>query len=122
MTLWLIPASGSGNRLKLIDRSFRPAFYAYGPELRLKRLAQTLAARAPVACTLTRRTDIWEARELVVLEITAQHPTQFAALAIWAFLGMLNGMGRDRGAALVLDQAILPNTVPDAGRTGAFAF
>ena len=67
MTLWLIPASGSGKRLRLIDRSFRPAFYAYGPEPRLKRLAQALAARAPVACRLTRRTDIWEARELVVL-------------------------------------------------------
>jgi DNA polymerase elongation subunit (family B) len=80
MTLWLIPASGSGSRLKLVDRSFRPSFYAYGPEPRLKHLAQSLAARAPVVCALTRRTDIWEARELVVLEITAQHPTQFLAL------------------------------------------
>jgi DNA polymerase-2 len=80
MTLWLIPASGSGSRLKLTDRSFRPSFYARGPEPRLKRLAQTLAARAPVACRFTRRTDIWEARELLVLEITAQHPTQFSAL------------------------------------------
>jgi hypothetical protein len=30
-------------------------------------------------------------------------------------------MGRDRGAALVLDQAILPATVPDSGRTRVFA-
>ncbi len=30
-------------------------------------------------------------------------------------------MGRDRGAALVLEQAILPATTDDAGRTGAFA-
>ena len=34
---------------------------------------------------------------------------------------MLNGMGRDRGAAPILDQAILPATTNDAGRTGAFA-
>lgn len=84
MTLWLIPASGSGKRLRLIDRSFRPSFYVHGPEPRLQRLAQSLAARAPVTCALTRRTDIWEARELVVLEITAHHPTQFAALARFA--------------------------------------
>lgn len=38
-----------------------------------------------------------------------------------AFLGMLNGMGRDRGAALILEQSILPATTDDAGRTRAFA-
>ena len=43
------------------------------------------------------------------------------ALAIASFFGMLNGMGRDRGAALVLEQAILPGTVSDAGRTRSFA-
>jgi len=43
-------------------------------------------------------------------------------LAAAAFLGMLNGMGRDRGAALVLEQAALPSTTGDAGRTRAFAF
>lgn len=42
-------------------------------------------------------------------------------LGLAAFLGMLNGMGRDRGAALVLEQAMLPATTDDAGRTGAFA-
>ncbi|MCC6763143.1 MAG: MFS transporter [Deltaproteobacteria bacterium] len=47
------------------------------------------------------------------------HP---AALAIAAFLGMANGMGRDRGAALVVEQAILPATTDDAGRTRAFAW
>jgi predicted MFS family arabinose efflux permease len=35
---------------------------------------------------------------------------------------MLNGMGKDRGAALILDQAVLPATVPDARRTIAFAW
>jgi MFS family permease len=44
------------------------------------------------------------------------------ALAAAAFLGMANGMGRDRGAALVLEQAILPATTDDTGRTRAFAW
>lgn len=39
-----------------------------------------------------------------------------------AFVGMVNGMGRDRGAALILDQAILPSTVSDRGRTRVFAW
>lgn len=38
-----------------------------------------------------------------------------------ACLGMVNGMGRDRGAALALEQAVLPSTTPDSGRTRAFA-
>jgi MFS family permease len=45
-----------------------------------------------------------------------------AALAAAAFLGMLNAMGRDRGALLVVEQAILPSTVPPALRTRAFAW
>jgi MFS family permease len=39
-----------------------------------------------------------------------------------AFVGMVNGMGRDRGAALILDVALLPATVAPAGRTRAFAW
>jgi hypothetical protein len=38
-----------------------------------------------------------------------------------ALLGMVNGMGRDRGAALVLEQAILPATARASERTLAFA-
>ena len=34
---------------------------------------------------------------------------------------MVNGMGRDRGAALVLEQGALPATVSDAQRTMTFA-
>jgi MFS family permease len=49
----------------------------------------------------------------------ARHPT---ALALAAFAGMLNGMGRDRGASLVVEQAILPGTAPDRERTSAFAW
>jgi len=42
-------------------------------------------------------------------------------LAAAAFLGMINGMGRDRGASLVLETAILPGTASDAQRTAVFA-
>src|ERR1041384_841120 len=41
------------------------------------------------------------------------HP--FAA-GLAAFLGMVNGMGRDRGAALIPDQGLLPATVGGASR------
>ena len=34
---------------------------------------------------------------------------------------MVNGMGRDRGAALVVEQSVLPATVADSQRTMAFA-
>jgi MFS family permease len=42
-------------------------------------------------------------------------------LGIAAFIGMVNGMGRDRGAALVVEQSLLPSTVPDRERTMTFA-
>jgi MFS family permease len=45
-----------------------------------------------------------------------------AFLAAAAFLGMVNGMGRDRGAALVLEQAILPATATAGDRTRVFAW
>jgi MFS family permease len=38
-----------------------------------------------------------------------------------AFLGMLNGMGRDRGASMILDQVILPATTTNERRTLVFA-
>jgi MFS family permease len=45
----------------------------------------------------------------------------FAACAV-AFAGMVNGMGRDRGASLVLDHAILPSTAEPRERTKVFAW
>jgi MFS family permease len=45
-----------------------------------------------------------------------------AVLAVSAALGMLNGMGRDRGPTLVVEQAALPATTDDRGRTRAFAW
>jgi MFS family permease len=35
---------------------------------------------------------------------------------------MLNGMGRDRGAALAIEQAVLPETAPDSERTRVIAW
>jgi MFS family permease len=48
----------------------------------------------------------------------ATHP---ATLALIAFVGMVNGMGRDRGPALVLEQSLLPSTTTDAFRTRVMA-
>jgi len=48
--------------------------------------------------------------------------SQLAILGTAAIVGMLNGMGRDRGAALVLEQAILPSTTGDERRTLGFAW
>jgi MFS family permease len=49
----------------------------------------------------------------------ASHPVLIGAAA---FFGMLNGMGRDRGASMILDQAILPATAPPERRTAVFAW
>jgi len=43
-------------------------------------------------------------------------------LAAAAFAGMLNGMGKDRGAALILEQAALPGTTTAANRTQVIAW
>jgi MFS family permease len=48
--------------------------------------------------------------------------SSFTMVVAAAFLGMVNGMGRDRGAALIIDQAILPATASDGERTRAFAW
>lgn len=43
------------------------------------------------------------------------------AFGLLAFVGMLNGMGRDRGASLVLEQAALPSTATAERRTRVVA-
>ena len=48
----------------------------------------------------------------------SQHPL---VLGLSAFIGMVNGMGRDRGGALIIEQAALPATVSAGERTLAFA-
>jgi len=45
-----------------------------------------------------------------------------SALLASALLGMVNGMGRDRGAGVTVDQAILPQTTTASRRTTVFAW
>ena len=53
--------------------------------------------------------------------VVAAFATSVGVVGIAAFVGMLNSMGRDRGACLVVEEAMLPETTTDAGRTNAFA-
>lgn len=53
-----------------------------------------------------------------VLLAMSTHPV---ALGFAALIGMINGMGRDRSAALVVEQAALPATASDRERTMVFA-
>ena len=46
----------------------------------------------------------------------------FTTVAIAAFVGMFNVHGRDRGAIPILEQALLPLTSGEEGRTGVFAW
>lgn len=43
-------------------------------------------------------------------------------ITIAAFAGMLNGMGRDRGGAVAVEEAVLPSTTIEDNRTQAFAW
>lgn len=89
-----------------------------------------LAGATAGALAVTLRGRLWELRRALlvlgllavlggVLLSMASHPV---ALATAAFLGMVNGMGRDRGPASVLEQAMIPATTTHAGRTRAFAW
>lgn len=48
--------------------------------------------------------------------------TQASAILVSMVVGMVNGMGRDRGAGLTVEQAMLPKTTTDRQRTTAFAW
>ena len=64
--------------------------------------------------------------EVALLGAVGATAAAFGGGPVWlgaaAFLGMLNGMGRDRGAALIVEQAILPATATDRERTKVFAW
>jgi MFS family permease len=45
-----------------------------------------------------------------------------ALIGAACFLGMVNASGRDRGAAMVIEQSVLPATATDARRTAVFAW
>jgi MFS family permease len=68
-------------------------------------------------------------RALIVLALLASaggaaviFTTHLAAMCAVAFVGMVNGMGRDRAAAVAIEQAILPQTTNNRSRTRAFAW
>ena len=108
--------------LYLARRGFDPAATGYV-------VSAGLAGAAVAATFVTARGDLLGRRRTLVT-LSALGAAGGALLAFLtvpglvgaaAFLGMLNGMGRDRGAALILDQAILPATGGEADRTAAFA-
>jgi len=89
-----------------------------------------LAGSAAAAVVATLFADRWGRRHFL-LAVTALSVLGAAAFALtdsaWglgaaAFVGMLNGMGRDRGAALILEQAVLPSTTIAAERTRVIAW
>ena len=75
MTLWLIEPNRKHHRL--IDGSFAPCFYVYGPEARLRDLGQQLASRWALACRLTEREELFDWRSLRVLEVRVRQPVAF---------------------------------------------
>jgi MFS family permease len=89
-----------------------------------------LAGAAVAALLVTRVGDrLGRRRMLVALSLLGAAGGAVVALASGgvvigaaAFIGMMNGMGRDRGAALIIDQAVLPSTASDRDRTRAFAW
>ena len=89
-----------------------------------------LAGSSAATLIVSLRADSW-GRRRVLVGLALLSAIGYLALAVFttaaalvplAFVGMLNGMGRDRGAASALDQAILPETVPDSRRTWALAW
>ena len=89
-----------------------------------------LAGAATAALVVTLAGDrLGRRRALIALAIlgglgavVVAFSSQLIVLATASFIGMLNGMGRDRGASSVLDQAILPATTGHQQRTLGFAW
>jgi MFS family permease len=76
-----------------------------------------------------RANQIGRRRTLVALSLLAAGggmglalTSHFAGLLLIAFFGTLNGAGTDRGAAVALEQAILPQCVPDHRRTATLSW
>jgi MFS family permease len=92
-------------------------------------IAVGLAGASLATLVVGLRADAWGRRRvLVVLAVLSAAGyialalfQDVAALVPFAFIGMVNGMGRDRGAASALEQALLPATVSDERRTWALA-
>lgn len=87
--------------------------------------ATATLAQSVCADRLGRRRTLLTLAGLTSLGFIAIALTRTASLltlAPIAFFGMLNGMGRDRGAAAALDQAILPGTATEHQRTWVLAY
>jgi MFS family permease len=92
-------------------------------------VAAGLAGGALAALVATVRADAFGRRRFLIAFAALSAAGGFvvaAASSRWliagaAFFGMLNGMGKDRGAAVVVEQAMLPAVVSDERRTAAFA-
>jgi MFS family permease len=76
----------------------------FGPRLSERALLVTLCALPVLGGALFLATDA------------------FPIIALAAFIGMFNVHGRDRGAIPIVEQALLPATTGDAGRTRVFAW
>jgi len=74
----------------------------------------TVAADSRRAPAFLIATTAWRHRPAPAWFALAASPI---ALGFAAFLGMVNGMGRDRGAALILEQGRAASTATDATRT-----
>jgi MFS family permease len=93
-------------------------------------IAAGLAGTALATLAVTFRADrLGRRHTLVVLSLLLAAGGLGLALAtkpggifLLAFVGMLNGMGRDRGAAYALEQAIIPETTTAERRTWALAW
>jgi DNA polymerase elongation subunit (family B) len=77
MTLWLLTPNQTTH--KLTDASFRPSFYVHAGEPALQRLAHLLSERFRADCCRTERTDIWQGKQILTLEVAVRDPTNFRA-------------------------------------------
>ncbi len=58
----------------------------------------------------------------LALVISSKYKDAPVMLLAFAFFGMINGLGRDRGPAYALEQALLPSTTTEARRTWTIAW
>lgn len=107
----------------LSGRGFGEADVAWAVSAGLWGMAASTAAVGAFADRVGRRRSLVALALLSALGIVAAtFATDATILLAGAFLGMLNGAGRDRGGLPSLEQPLLASTVDDAGRTKAFAY
>ncbi|MFZ0211087.1 MAG: DNA polymerase domain-containing protein [Candidatus Acidiferrales bacterium] len=75
MALWLLTPNQTTHRL--IDSSFHPAFYVCAEESISQPLAHLLTSQFRLECHSVERVDIWQAKEIPVLEIAVHNPLCF---------------------------------------------